>query len=493
MTHFLTRALGWDRTQAPDRSPSSRERSDRERRRALSPGVERLEPVCLLAADPVLAWNAVALDAVAIDHSIATPAQPGPTRSARALAIVHVAIADALNAIDRQFTPYLVRGRAPRAASIDAAVARAGHDTLVALYPDQAPTLDAALRASLEEIPDGRSENLGVAVGRFVARRVLHDRRRDGSELVVAYDEPEAPGTFQTFTGEPAALTPGWGDVDPFVATDISRFRAPPPPSLTSQEYAAAYHEVLTLGGDGVTTPTLRTQEQTEIGIFWGYDGTPGLGTPPRLYNQIARLIAEQQGNTPSQNARLFALVNVAMADAGCASWESKYVYDFWRPIRGIRQVGSAGPLDDGNPATTADPDWTPLGAPCTNCPPDRANFTPPFPAYVSGHATFGAALFRTLARFYGRDDVAFTFTSDEYNGLSRDVDGTVRPLRPRSFTSFSQAAEENGQSRIYLGIHWSFDKEQGIAQGNAIADEVFDHAFRPLTHPRAAQGARLS
>ncbi len=177
--------------------------------------------------------------------------------------------------------------------------------------------------------------------------------------------------------------------------------------------------------------------------------------------------------------ARLLALVNVAMADAGIASWESKYHYDFWRPITGIREsdpgTGPTG-LGDGNPATVGDPGFMPLGAPASNL--AGPNFTPPFPAYPSGHATFGGALFQTLRRFYGTDRIPFTFVSDEFNGETRANDGTVRPLIPRRFSSFSQAEEENGQSRIYLGIHWSFDKTAGIAQGRKIANFVFENAF---------------
>jgi hypothetical protein len=145
--------------------------------------------------------------------------------------------------------------------------------------------------------------------------------------------------------------------------------------------------------------------------------------------------------------------------------------------------------LDDGNPMTTADPGWTPLAAPLTNGPTGSTNFTPPFPAYVSGHATFGAALFKLLANFYGRDNIAFTFVSDEYNGVSKDLDGNVRPLKPRSFTSLSQASEENGQSRIYLGIHWAFDKTEGIKQGNAVADHVFQNVLRPVNRGKHGGG----
>jgi hypothetical protein len=176
-------------------------------------------------------------------------------------------------------------------------------------------------------------------------------------------------------------------------------------------------------------------------------------------------------------------LVNVAMADAGIAIWESKYYYDFWRPVTGIREsdlgTGPTG-IGDGNPATICDPTFSPLGAPASNL--EGPNFTPPFPAYPSGHAGFGGALFQTLRRFYGTDDIAFTFVSDELNGVTRANDGTVRPLIPRSFSSLSQAEEENAQSRIYLGIHWSFDK-RSITQGNHVADYVLEHMFAPLQH----------
>jgi hypothetical protein len=240
------------------------------------------------------------------------------------------------------------------------------------------------------------------------------------------------------------------------------------------------------LGGDGVVTPTTRTPEQTLIGIYWAYDGTPSLCAPPRLYNQIAMQIAGQMGTNVIGTARLLALVNTAMADAGISIWESKYHYLFWRPVTGIRESDpGTGPTGagDGNPDTAGDPTYSPLAAPASNL--AAVNFTPPFPAYPSGHAGFGGALFQTLRTFYGTDDIAFTFVSDEFNGSTRDNDGNVRPLVPRTFSSLSQAEEENGQSRIYLGIHWRFDKTEAIAQGRRVADYVFQHAFRPMhEHP---------
>jgi hypothetical protein len=450
-------------------------------RRLLS--VERLEERAMLASDSVLDWNAVALQAVANDHTpsiVSTPDQGGPTHTSRALAIVHAAIFDAVNSIDRSFVPYVAAKGGAKGASIDAAVARAAHDTLVNLYPTQKGFFDDKLVEALDAIPNGRAENLGQVVGAFVAKAILAARKKDGSNAPMDYTPGSDPGDHQVDPLHPdqGVLTPNWGKVKPFAVKKISQLNAPPPPSLTSQEYADAYNEVKLLGE---LESLARTAEQTEIGIYWGYDGSPGLGTPPRLYNQIARVIALQEGNTLVENARLFAQVNIAMADAGIASWFSKYDYNFWRPIVAIRQdgtVGGPGGLD-GNAATMGQADWIPLGAPASNQ--GGTNFTPPFPAYTSGHATFGAAAFRTIANFYGDDNIAFSFTSDELNGVTTDQFGVVRPMATRSFNSLSEAAWENAESRIYLGIHWRFDAVEGVNQGTAVADIVSAKFLKPL------------
>jgi hypothetical protein len=280
----------------------------------------------------------------------------------------------------------------------------------------------------------------------------------------------------------PIALGAYWDEVTPFVMASSSQLRAPPPPALNSAAYAQAFAEVKAIGGDGATTQTVRTIDQTEAAIFWAYDGTPSLCAPPRLYNQIAIQIAGSMGSDVVEVSRLLALVNTAMADAGIAIWESKFHYQFWRPVGGIREADANAALSlsgDGNPATVADLTFVPLGAPASNL--TGPNFTPPFPAYPSGHAGFGGAMFQTLRRFYGTDRIAFTFVSDEFNGVTLDREGNVRPLKPRQFATLSEAEEENGQSRIYLGIHWAFDKSEGIAQGHRVADLVFDHAFVPL------------
>jgi hypothetical protein len=446
--------------------------------------VENLEERRLLSADPVLEWNAIALDALKNDSYLGAAAkQAGPDRAARALAIVQAAVFDAVNSIDRSSDPYLIQVPVAPGASITAAAAQAAHDTLVALFPDYRPVLDARLAADLAQVPNVYCQAAGAQVGRVVAANILAVRSHDGSDLPMTYTFGNQPGDWQPDPLHPTQMPVGpmWGDVTPFAIPNAEAFQVPPPPALTSQAYADAFNEVKLYGGDGITTPTIRSPEQTQIGIFWGYDGSPGLSTPPRLYNQIAETIAVQQHNTMVQNARFFALINLVMADAAIACWDGKYDYNFWRPVTAIRAAGA-----DGNPATAADPNWRPLGAPADNG--SGTNFTPPFPAYASGHATFGGALFRVMMDFYGTDNIHFTIGSDEFNGVTRDQFGRVRPVVFRSFNSFSQAAEENGQSRIYLGIHWSFDKVQGIKDGGRIADYVFSHFLKSRSAGRFSQ-----
>ena len=448
-------------------------------------------------------WNEIALNANALDHTPVTPGenrefaeQLGPNRTARAFAIIHIAVFDAVNAITGRHKSYTGLSPASTDTSMEAAVAQAAHDTLVALYPSQRVSFDAQLAEDLNRIRDGSEKRNGIDVGQRAANEILALRASDGAQHAepsygIEYIPKDGPGKWRQDPVSliPLALGAEWSKVEPFLLKSADQFRAPPPPDLVSLEYAEAFDEVRRLGGcgndsagciGGSPTATDRTAEQTEIGIYWGYDGTPGLGTPPRLYNQIVLEIADQSRTDAVELARLLALVNVAMADAGLACWETKYFYHFWRPITGIRAAAS-----DDNPKTIADVNWTPLGAPASNFKSPTPDFTPPFPAYTSGHATFGAATFEILRKFYGTDRIAFNFVSDEFNDLTRDNDGSVRPLMPRSFSSLSEAEEENGRSRIYLGIHWAFDKTEGIKQGRRVADYVFKNGFEPLPGAR--------
>ena len=483
-------------------------KADPNRASRVPPDLSRRPRSVVDAAGSVQHWNQIAIDASGLDHTPPAPGgtfaeQLGPVRSSRAMAIVHLAMFDAVNAIEGEYKSYTGVGPAPFGTSMKAAIAQAAHDTLAALFLSQAPSFDVQLADDLAEIPDGRLKTDGIALGRRTAAAILAARADDGSQPPELYVGTET-GKFMTSNDPgkwrqdpismiPLALGANWGNVKPFVLERGDQFRIPPPPALTSLEYTDAFNEVKRLGGcgndladcvGGSPTPTERTPEQTQIGIYWAYDGTPSLCAPPRLYNQIAMRIARKMGTDRNvlELARLLALVNVAMADAGIAGWESKYYYQYWRPVTGIREADKdTGPtgLGDGNQFTIGDPKFSPLGAPASNL--IGLNFTPPFPAYPSGHAAFGGALFEMLRNFYRTDRIAFTFVSDEFNGVTKGVNElNPRPKVERRFSSLSQAEEENARSRIYLGIHWSFDATEGITQGNRVADYVFKHAMQP-------------
>ncbi len=441
-------------------------------------------------------WNQVAIDASGLDHKRPAAGDPrvfgeqiGPVRSARAIAIMHIAMADAVAAITGEFDSYLPVESVNPATSIKAAVSQAAHDTLVTLWPSQAATFDKHLTDSLAAVEDGREKTAGIKLGRERAAAIIQHRSNDGSGVSetispALYNFSQEPGRWrkdplnpdQPVIGSTANLA------KPFVMRSATQFRLPPPPALDSVEYAEAYNEVVRLGGDGVNTPTERTEDQTAAGIFWAYDGTPSLCAPPRLYNQIAVQLAEERNYSVSQLARLLALMNVAMADDAIAGWDSKYYYDLWRPITAIREADAGtGPTGQGdnNPLTAGDPTFVPLGAPLSNG--SGPNFTPPFPAYPSGHAGFGAAIFEVLRTDFGTDEVPFSFVSDEYNGQTADHTGVVRPVHPRSFNNLSEAELENCRSRIYLGIHFDFDCRGGLVQGKKVADFVYDNIYKPV------------
>jgi hypothetical protein len=445
-------------------------------------------------AEVVRHWNHIAIDASGLDHQPTDSThtfgeQLGPCRAARAMAIVHIAIFEAVNAIDRKYQSYVGLAPAQPDTSMRAAIGQASCDTLQALFPSQAAIMANDLSAELAQVDAGGAKDRGIALGHAAAQAILAMRSNDGSEIPepqygVDYIAGNGPGEWRQdpVSMHPLALGAFWDQGAPFSMTSADQFRVDPPPALTDTAYTLTYDEELAIGGDGVVTPTLRSDEETFIGTFWAYDGTPSLCAPPRFYNQIANQIAQDLGSNVDELARLLALVNVAMADAGIAVWDSKYFYKFWRPVTGIREsdpgTGPSG-LGDGNPATIGDRTYTPLGAPASNL--TGPNFTPPFPSYPSGHAGFGGALFQVLRRFYGTNSIQFTIISDEFNGVTVDNQGNVRPLIPRTFDTLSQAEEENGQSRLYLGIHWVFDKDKGIEQGENVGDWVFDHVLKPL------------
>ena len=406
------------------------------------------------------------------------------------MAIIHVAMFDAMNTILPQYHSFTKVERPEGPIAVDAAIAQAAHDTLVALYPSQTAKFDQLLAEDLASTPNNIARANAVTLGKAVAAAVLAQRVGDGVEVAepaigTGHPTSDLPGHWRQdpISRIPLAIGAYWGGCRPFVLTSGAQFRLGPPPPMTSPEYTAAYTEVKRLGGDGIATPTERTAEQTFIGIFWAYDGTPSLCAPPRLYNQIAIQLANQNHVEGLRLARLLAILNVAMADSGIAAWDSKYHWDVWRPITGIREsdvgTGPSG-AGDGNPYTVGDPGFSPLGAPATNS--QGPNFTPPFPAYPSGHATFGGAIFQVLRRFFGTDQMPFTFVSDEFNGSTRGNDGTVRPLIPRHFQTLSQPEYENAISRIYLGIHWNFDATEGIKLGRQVGDYVYDRVCRPLS-----------
>ncbi len=439
--------------------------------------------------DRLFMWNEIGLDTTAIDH---TPPKPkgrrfhvfgeqfGPARSARAMAIINIAAFEAVNAITHSYKSYTGLAPVSGDVSMDCAIARASHDAQVWLYPSQAPRLDAIFRRDVKTIhASPRARERGDDLGRAAAQSIIVLRTKDGSELAepivgVDFIPKMGPGYWSPdpISKIKIALGAFWHSVKPFVIQSSDQFRAPAPPALTSEAYTRAFLSTDRLGGDPKNgTPTERTSREKLMGIYWTYDGTPALCAPPRLYNQVARTLAFAQGlGRVDDAARYLALVNTAMADAALSAWDSKWYYQFWRPVTAIRAADT-----DGNPRTHQDPTWYPLGAQATNT--EGPNFTPPFPAYPSGHATIGGALFEIM-RHYWPDKTPFTFTSDEYNGENRNIYGKILPLHPLSYRSFSDAEYDNAESRIWIGVHWQFDADQGIKMGNRVADYVFAHAF---------------
>ncbi len=405
-------------------------------------GVSLLAAAFPARADEVLQWNEATLNAIRADRT-------APPIAARDLATVHVAIYDAVNAIAPTHEPYHAHPQARPDASQPAAATAAAHRVLAEVFPQQRAAFDAQLQASLGAIPDGTAKVEGVRIGQASADAILQLRRGDveagqaGAPLAapgVGVWEPTSPGQ--------APLLPGWGRVKPFTMRSGDQFRQKGPPKPQTGNYANSFEQVKALGA---RNSTVRTPEQTQIAQFWA-DG-PGTATPPGHWNVIAQDVSRRQELGLAENVRAFALLNLALADAGIAAWDMKYTYQEWRPITGIRRAA-----DDRNNRTEPDPKWEPLLT------------TPPFPDYVSGHSTFSNAGAEMLSLVFGSDRIAFSSTSDGLPGVRRE------------FTSFGAAAEEAGESRIFGGIHWGHADKDGSKAGRQLARYVFQQHLKRQT-----------
>lgn len=389
--------------------------------------------------DAVLDWNEVLLNAIRTDRT-------APPRAARAMALMHAAVHDAVIAVTDAGPAYRVDVAAPAGASADAAAVAASYRVLVQLFPAQAGYFDSELALALAQIPDGNAKLDGLAVGRSVADQMLALRATDGASAVVPYTVGTAVGDWQptppSFTSSPAL--PQWPFVTPWAVPDITAYRSPAPPDLASPAYAEALDEVKELGRRDSAT---RTADQTQIAQFWA-DGA-GTVTPPGHWNLIAAHQALLRPRSLVENARLFAQLNFALADAAISAWDTKYAFDLWRPVTAIHRAA-----EDGNDQTTPDASWAPLLV------------TPTFPTYTSGHSTFSGAAGEVLAGIFGTD-VRFTDGSDDL------------PSVYRTFTGFAAAADEAGRSRIYGGIHFQFDNLPALAAGRAIGAYTLQNTLR--------------
>ena len=400
------------------------------------------------AGDVVTEWNEHARNAIGTARTAA------PT-TGRILAIVHAAIFDAVNGIERRYTSYHVDFEAPRGASRRAAAVQAAYVTLVALFPSQQSTFDLARTASLasmsddEDVADSESIARGIEWGQTVADDILRWRSNDGFGTVSPpFTGDTAPGEWRPTPPNflPAAF-PQLAHTTPFALTSPSQFRPAGPPALASDRYAFDFNEVKSIGR---ATSTTRTVEQTEIASFWA-------DAAPVHWNRVAVSIAAERRLTLSENARLFALLNIAMADAAIAAWDAKFEYTFWRPVTAIRLADT-----DGNSLTTTDSVWLPF-----------LNPTPAHPDYPSNHSTVSGAAATVLTSYFG-DHVTFTSTSDNLPGVQR------------THSNFSAAADEANDSRVYGGIHFRSACVDGRATGDAIGNYVVVNLAQP-SHGRHA------
>jgi hypothetical protein len=385
-------------------------------------------------ADTVTDWNLLMQQTVVVAPSNAN-------LQTRWGAIVQLAVFEAVNAIEGDYEPYL-GGLivAPPGASPEAATIAAAHRTLVTLRPGSAATLDPLREAALAALPDGQAKDDGIAVGEAAAAAMLLLRAGDGWDAVVPYEEEPAPGIWQPLPGQ-TPLLPGWGQVTPFGIADGSQFRLPAPPALHTGKYAADYNEVKLLGR--IDSP-LRPLDRTNVARFYA------AASPVQVWNSAARQASAAQGMTLSENARIFALLGMAMADAAISGWDTKYHYNFWRPQMAIR----AGDTD-GNGLTDKDPDWAPL-----------IN-TPAHPSYASGHATVSGSARAVLERAFGKDDHEVTLTHSSL------------PDIVLNYTGWDEITDDIDDARVYGGIHFRFDQEAGSHQGRAIGKFILRNYLR--------------
>ncbi|MFI6243472.1 carbohydrate binding domain-containing protein [Micromonospora sp. NPDC050795] len=411
------------------------------------------------ATDPILYWNGVLL---ATYKALDLP----PTSSSREAAILHAAMHDAAVSVTGVGNPYRVRvpvsypGTMDNvvAPSVHAAIDRAAYDVLTALYGGQGQSYSAALAAAVALRPSGVNAAevaRGDIVGAAAAAANLQARANDGFDNPTAYPVQEnVPGAWRPTNGK-AAVSPNWGLVTPFALTSGRQFRPGLPAGATGyadllgkQEYRTQVQEIRDYGG---RTSSLRTPEQTQIAFFWAND-LGGTYKPPGQLFSHTRIVSEQRQLGILANARLFGLVALALADAAIAAWDAKYQtpIDLWRPVTAIEAMEGPG--------------WQPLSKTREGVP-----YTPAFPAYISGHATFAGAWSAVMKRFFGTDAIAFDATTDDPHAV-----GVVRHM-----TGFDHAAEENALSRIYLGVHYRFDADAGLATGRSVGAYVFANRLR--------------
>jgi hypothetical protein len=411
-------------------------------------------------ADAVTHWNRIAVTA------IVSGAGQVPHPAILSLAMVQGAVYDAVNAIDGRHRPYLVAPPANPWDSKEAAAATAAYKVLVGLFPGQLTTLQPVYDTYIARLPDepAGSKAAGIAIGEAAATAMLHAREGDGRN-------PPGPFPF-VFGTEPGqwrlappqgptglvALDPApWvGAVRPFIVPDVEMLRTDPPNDVTSAAYAEDFNEVKALGS---LTSTTRTADQTEAAIFWQDHG-------PAIWNRVLQSLGERPDMTMAENARLFAMAELATADAAIGCWNNKYYWNFWRPITAIREGEN-----DGNPATAGDPTWTPLFDPTV--PVSGAKLvTPGFPDHPAGHGCATSAFVHVLQDFFGTDRMTFTVTSNKC---------FPAPCRPRTFNRFSDALKEVIDARVWGGIHFRTADVQGAVLGKKVAQYLQKHYFQPL------------